>query len=58
MTDLRDSAEYFARKLLLPNALLIAFRKRKGRRDDVPRTFQVPAGVALAGWDESSALAN
>jgi hypothetical protein len=58
MTDLRDSAEYFARKLLLPETLLTAFRKRKGERDDVPRTFQVPSGVASAGWDESFALAS
>jgi len=58
MTDLRDSAEYFARKLLIPEALLTAFRKRKGKLDDVPDTFQVPPAVAVAGWEESSATVN
>lgn len=58
MTDLRESAEYFARKLLMPDTLVKAFRRRKGKLEDVPDTFQVPPAVAVSGWEESSATLN
>ena len=58
MTDLRESAEHFARKLLMPMALVTAYRKRKGKLEDVPDAFQVPPAVALTGWDESSDTLN
>jgi len=58
MTDLRESAEFFARKLLMPETLVTAFRQRKGRLQSVSETFQVPPPVAAMGWDESSASLN
>ncbi|OGO71509.1 MAG: hypothetical protein A2Z37_13925 [Chloroflexi bacterium RBG_19FT_COMBO_62_14] len=58
MTDLRESAEFFARKLLMPETLVTAFRRRKGRLQSVSETFQVPPPVASMGWDESSAALN
>jgi hypothetical protein len=58
MTDLRESAEYFARKLLMPETLVTAFRSRKGKLDDVSDSFQVPPAVAVSGWDEVSATLN
>jgi len=58
MTDLRESAEHFARKLLMPAALVTAYRQRKGKLEDVPDTFQVPPAVAFTGWEESSDTLN
>src|SRR3970282_1720057 len=46
MADLKDSAEYFARCLAVPEPLLQAFRRREGRVADLARGVGVPHGGA------------
>ncbi len=55
MEDLRDSAEYFARWFLMPEAMLTAFRNRGGGSEEAPRAFGIPSAIAALRWDETSA---
>jgi hypothetical protein len=52
MPDLRESAEYFARHLLAPEALVAAFRKRGGKDATFAAAFDLPARVAGLRWEE------
>jgi len=55
MADLRDSAEYFARCLLVPEPLLQAFRRRGGKATELAEAFGIPAEAARLRWEESPA---
>lgn len=55
MADLRDSAEYFARCLLVPEPLLQAFRKRGGEPAGLAEAFGVPISSAAQRWEEATA---
>jgi Zn-dependent peptidase ImmA (M78 family) len=47
---LRESAEFFARVLLMPDMMLDAYRKRGGKRNELAITFQVPSPIAALRW--------
>lgn len=49
---LRESAEYFARQLLVPELMLEAYRKRGGTKRGLAETFQVPANIAAVRWTD------
>jgi hypothetical protein len=53
MADLRDSAEFFARCLLVPEPLLQAFRRREGEPTEFAETFGLPASAAALRWEET-----
>jgi len=55
MADLKDSAEYFARCLLVPEALLQAFRRRGGDVADLAERFGIPSSAAGLRWEDSTA---
>jgi hypothetical protein len=55
MADLKDSAEYFARCLVVPEPLLNAFRKRGGQQAELAEKFGLPSGVAGLRWEDSPA---
>jgi hypothetical protein len=50
LPHLRESAEYFARLLLVPDMMLDAFRKRGGERDDLSQAFKIPSPIAALRW--------
>lgn len=50
LPDLHESAEYFARVLLVPDSMLEAFRKQGGNREQLARAFQIPKPVAALRW--------
>lgn len=56
MADLKDSAEYFARCLVVPDALLQAFRRRGGTLEELAETFGIPSGTAKLCWEASPPL--
>jgi hypothetical protein len=53
LVDLRDSAAYFARHLLMPNLLVQAFRNRGGKAEQAAEVFEVPKEAAALRWEES-----
>lgn len=54
LPDLQECAEYFARQFLAPEALVAAFRKRGGQRDQFSETFDLPAPAAASRWEEAT----
>ena len=50
LPHLRESAEYFARYLLVPDMMLDAFRQRGGKKQGLMDTFGVPARIAALRW--------
>ncbi len=54
--ELQESAEYFARHFLAPEALMAAYRKGGGRLDQFGETFDLPVPVAASSWEEAPAL--
>jgi hypothetical protein len=52
LSELRDSAECFARALVAPAIMVEAYRKRGGTRDDFADAFGMPPEVAAVRWDE------
>ncbi len=52
LSELRDSAETFARALVAPKLMVEAYRKRGGTRDNFPGSFDIPAEAAAVRWDE------
>ena len=50
LPHLRDSAEYFARYLLVPDDLLQAYRNQGGMNHSFAEHFQIPAGVGAVRW--------
>ncbi|MBM3121996.1 MAG: hypothetical protein FJZ97_07400 [Chloroflexi bacterium] len=56
LPDLQECAEYFARQLLAPEALVAAYRKRGGGAVKFGQAFDLPAPVAALRWEDASAL--
>jgi hypothetical protein len=52
LPHLRESAEYFARLLLVPDRMLDAFRKRGGTQEQFASAFAIPSPVAALRWAE------
>jgi Zn-dependent peptidase ImmA (M78 family) len=50
LPHLRESAEFFARVLLMPDMMLDAYRKRGGMRNGLAKTFRVPSPIAALRW--------
>jgi hypothetical protein len=50
MSDLKDSAEYFASQLLAPEPLVQAYRSAGGGETGFADAFQLPAAMAAARW--------
>ncbi len=50
LPHLRESAEYFARFLLIPDIMLETFKQRGGKKQSVMDTFGVPARIASLRW--------
>ncbi|MGD8634328.1 MAG: hypothetical protein PVF85_12200 [Anaerolineales bacterium] len=50
LPHLRESAEYFARYLLIPDMMLEAFKQRGGKKQGLVDTFAVPARIAALRW--------
>jgi hypothetical protein len=50
MSELRDSAEYFASQLLAPEPFVEAFRAQGGQEETFEETFELPASVAADRW--------
>lgn len=50
MSELKDSADYFAAHLLAPEILLEAYRAQGGDLEHFHETFQIPAEMAAARW--------
>jgi Zn-dependent peptidase ImmA (M78 family) len=55
MADLKDSAEYFARCLVVPEPLFQAFRRREGLLADLAEAFGIPTGAAKLRWEDAPA---
>lgn len=58
LSDLRESAEYFARQLIAPEILVAAYRKRGGGQREFGQAFGLPAHAAMARWDDQAQLPN
>jgi hypothetical protein len=56
LPDLQECAEYFARQLLAPEALVAAYWKRGGSAEQFGEAFDLPAPVAALRWEDSSLL--
>jgi hypothetical protein len=50
MSELKDSADYFATYYLAPELLVQAYRAQGGDEENFAESFQLPAGVAAARW--------
>lgn len=50
MSELKESANYFASHLLAPESLVDAFRAQGGKEEAFSETFDMPAAVAAARW--------
>lgn len=50
MSELKDSAEYFATHYIAPELLVRAYRAQGGDEENFAESFQLPAGVAAARW--------
>lgn len=56
LPDLQECAEYFARQLLAPEALVAAYRKRGGNAAQFGESFDLPVPVAALRWEDASVL--
>jgi hypothetical protein len=56
LPHLRESAEYFARYLLVPEPLLRAYRDCGGSEDEFAETFGIPPSIAAQRWEESPSV--
>jgi hypothetical protein len=54
LSDLWESAEYFARHLLAPEALVEAYRVRNGDELEFGKAFGLPARAAASRWEEAA----
>ncbi len=50
LPHLRESAEYFARYLLIPDIMLDVFKQNGGKKQSVMDAFGVPARIAALRW--------
>lgn len=50
MSDLKDSAEYFASQLLAPEPMVQAYRSGGGGESGFSDAFQLPVAMAAARW--------
>ena len=50
LPHLHESAEFFARILLVPDRMLEAYRKQGGNREQLALTFQIPTPIAALRW--------
>jgi hypothetical protein len=50
LPHLRESAEYFARVLLVPDLMLEAYQAGGGTRANFAKTFQIPTPIAALRW--------
>ncbi|MFQ5943179.1 MAG: hypothetical protein ACE5JF_06465 [Anaerolineales bacterium] len=50
MSELRDSAEYFAAHYLAPDALVRAYRAQGGDEENFSGSFELPSAAASARW--------
>ncbi|MEE9216060.1 MAG: ImmA/IrrE family metallo-endopeptidase [Anaerolineales bacterium] len=50
MSELKDSAEYFATHYLTPESLVNAYRAQGGGEEDFADSFQLPAAAAADRW--------
>ena len=50
MSELKDSAEYFATHYVAPELLVHAYRAQGGDEENFADSFQLPAVVAAARW--------
>jgi hypothetical protein len=50
LPHLRESAEYFARYLLVPELMLDAYRKQGGKKVGFADAFQIPPQIAAVRW--------
>ncbi len=50
MSELKDSAEYFATHYVAPESLVQAYRAQGGDEENFADSFQLPAGVAATRW--------
>lgn len=55
LSDLWDSAEYFARHLLAPQSMVDAYRARDGDEAGFGKAFGLPSRAAAARWEEAVA---
>jgi hypothetical protein len=56
ISDLLESGESFAAKMLTPDPMVAAYRKRDGSEDDFAIDFDIPGPVASRRWTETSHL--
>ena len=52
MPELRDSSEYFARVLVAPDDMVMAYRKRGYGLEDFAETFDIPPEIAAVRWED------
>ncbi len=52
LPHLRESAEYFARYLLVPDDMLHAYRNQGGMKRGFAEHFQIPARVGTVRWTD------
>ncbi len=50
LPNLRESAEYFARHLLIPEPMLDAYRVNGGKKRGFADRFQIPPQIAAVRW--------
>jgi hypothetical protein len=58
LPHLRESAEYFARCLLVPDRMLEAYRKRGGDEAGIAETFDIPQTIATQCWEDTERIAH
>lgn len=50
LPHLRESAEYFARFLLVPELIMEAYRNKGGKKQGFAEAFQIPPQIASVRW--------
>ena len=50
LPNLRESAEYFARHLLVPEVMLNAYRSQGGKKMGFAEAFNIPSSIAAVRW--------
>jgi hypothetical protein len=53
LPDLRECADFFARVLMAPDAMVSAYRGNGGTADDFANAFDLPEPVAAARWEDN-----
>lgn len=56
ISDLLDSGEQFAARLLAPEAMVDAYRQQGGKERGLAEKFDIPAPVAGRRWEETQRL--